>query len=123
MPNDPSHVIEQDSDLRKEMPMARGLLDYFPAALAEVSRISYLATQKHHPDKEMHHDRTKSLDHADCIVRHLAERGGFDDLAGNKVRHSAYTAWRALALLQQELEDDNVVAPPRAAHFDAGSAK
>lgn len=123
----PTHVIEQDSQLRKEMPMARGLLDYFPAALAEVARVSVIGNLKHNPGCEMHHARGKSMDHADCVVRHLAERGGFDEvnIGGKiyKVRHSAYAAWRALALLQQELEDDNVVVPPRAAHFDAGSAK
>jgi hypothetical protein len=26
----------------------------------------------------MHHARGKSMDHADCIMRHLVGRGGFD---------------------------------------------
>jgi hypothetical protein len=35
-----SQVGTDDSAQRKEFPMARGLLDYFPAALAAVARVS-----------------------------------------------------------------------------------
>jgi hypothetical protein len=50
----------------------------------------------------MHWAREKSTDHADCIVRHLVERGTVDS---DGVRHSAKVAWRALALLQTEIEN------------------
>jgi hypothetical protein len=43
------------------------------------------------------------MDQADCIARHLIERGGIDPETG--LRHSAQLAWRALALLQIELEE------------------
>jgi hypothetical protein len=49
----------------------------------------------------MHWAREKSTDHADCIVRHLIERGQVDT---DGVRHSAKAAWRALAMLQTEIE-------------------
>lgn len=51
----------------------------------------------------MHHARGKSNDHADCVVRHLLDRGTVDT---DGVRHSVKVAWRALALLQEELERD-----------------
>lgn len=92
-----------DSKARKEIPMARGLLDYFTAALAEVAHVSHVGNEKHNPGEPMYHSRGKSADHADCIMRHLAERGTIDPDDG--LRHSAKMAWRALALLQQELED------------------
>jgi hypothetical protein len=41
------------------------------------------------------------MDHADCIVRHLATRGGRDP--DSQVLHSGYAAWRALANLQIEI--------------------
>jgi dATP/dGTP diphosphohydrolase len=88
---------------RKEIPMARGVLDYFPAALAEVAKVSKAGNDKHNPGQEMHHARGKSTDHADCLLRHLVDRGKIDPETGQ--RHSAQVAWRALALLQQELED------------------
>lgn len=94
-------LLPEDSVGRKRYPMCAGLLDYFPDALAAVSRVSFDATQQHHPDDPMHWDRDKSPDHADCIMRHLAERGGFD---GKGNRHSVLLAWRALAQAQVELE-------------------
>lgn len=94
-------LLPEDSVGRKRYPMCAGLLDYFPDALAAVSRVSFDGTQQHHPDEDMHWDRDKSPDHADCIVRHLTERGGFD---GKGNRHSVLLAWRALALAQVELE-------------------
>lgn len=91
-----------DSQARKDTPIARGVLDYFPAALAAVARVSKAGNDKHNPGQEMHHARGKSADHADCIARHLLERGTID--AEDGLPHSAKLAWRALALLQEELE-------------------
>jgi len=104
-------VLNTTSEERKKYPMARGLLDYFPDALAEVSKVSYLGNEKHNPGEEMHHARGKSMDHADCILRHLSNRGGFD----GDIRESAAMAWRALALLQEELEQDWGLPLPRGA--------
>jgi hypothetical protein len=91
--------------------MARGLLDYFPDALAAVAQVSFLGNEKHNPGQEMHHARGKSTDHADCIMRHLSGRGGFD----GETRESAALAWRALALLQEELEAEFNLPLPRGA--------
>lgn len=83
--------------------MYEGLLKYFPDALAEVARVSFVGNQKHNPGQPLHWSREKSNDHKDCIARHLLEAGGID--ATNGVRHSAQLAWRALANLQIELEN------------------
>lgn len=102
-------IVEQDSAKRKDIPLATGVLDYFPAALCEVAKLSKAGNDKHNPGQPLHWSRDKSLDHADCIARHLIERGGFDS-EGN--RHSAALAWRALALLQTELEAEGLVDVP-----------
>lgn len=94
--------LPHDSKKRKDTPMARGLLDYFPAALAEISRLSLAANEKHNPGEPLHWARGKSTDHADCILRHLVDRGLVDPEDG--IRHSVKVAWRALALLQEEME-------------------
>lgn len=95
-------TLPTDSKARKGIPMARGLLDYFPAALAAVAELSRKGNDKHNPGQELHHARGKSMDHADCIVRHLIDRGTIDPEDGES--HSVKVAWRALALLQEELE-------------------
>lgn len=94
-------VLTDDKTARKQAPMYRGLLAYFPRALAYVAHISYVGNEQHNPGEPMHWAREKSNDHGDCIVRHQAEAGGFD---ADNLRHSGKVAWRALAQLELELE-------------------
>jgi len=116
LPKDrPASALPHGSDARKNVPLARGLLDYFPAALAEVAKVSKYGNDKHNPGEELHHARGKSTDHADCVLRHLVDRGTIDPDTG--MRHSALVAWRALALLQQELEDAGEAPLPRGARL------
>lgn len=88
---------------RKERPLASGVLDYFPDALLEVAYCSFVGNQQHNPGQPLHWSKGKSDDHADALLRHLGERGTIDT---DKVRHSAKVAWRALANLQTEIENE-----------------
>ena len=107
------------SSERKGFPITTGFLDYFPDAVAAAAEVSFLGNQKHNPGQPLHHSRGKSSDHADCIGRHLMQRGGFEEItiSGVKhlVRHSAALFWRAAALLQEELEAEKGYALPRGA--------
>lgn len=94
-------TLPPDPAERKAAPVMSGVLDYFPLALAAVARISKAGNDQHNPGQPLHWTRHKSGDHADCIVRHLIERGTIDT---DGQRHTAKAAWRALALLQEELE-------------------
>lgn len=96
-----STPLPTDPKARKAVPLVAGLLDYFPAALAEVAIVSRIGNEQHNPGQPMHHARGKSTDEADCLVRHLMDRGTIDT---DGVRHTAKVAWRALSLLQKELE-------------------
>lgn len=98
-------TLPTDAAERKTIPLARGLLDYFPAALAEVAKLSQRGNEQHIPGKPLGWDRSKSGDEADALLRHLIERGTIDT---DGVRHSAKVAWRALAMLQKELEETGV---------------
>ncbi len=104
---------------RKLYPMATGLMDYFPDALAAIANVSWIGNAKHNPGEEMHHARGKSMDHADCCARHLQERGGYDavmvDGVEYRIRHTAALAWRACAMLQEELEQELGLPLPRGA--------
>ena len=96
-------IMEKDKDKRKQIPIYTGLIKYFPKALAEVARVSYIGNQQHHPDKPLHWDRSKSTDELDALARHLIEAGTIDT---DGVRHSAKVAWRSLANLEKELENE-----------------
>jgi len=95
------NILPTDKATRKAMPIARGVLDYFPRALAYVAYVSKVGNDQHNPGEPLHWAKDKSTDQADTIVRHLIERGGVDE---DGVRHSGKLAWRALALLETELE-------------------
>lgn len=90
-----------DHKERKERPLARGVLDYFPDALLEVAHCSYVGNEQHNPGQPVHWAKEKSSDEADALLRHLIDRGTNDS---DGVRHSAKVAWRALALLQREID-------------------
>ena len=88
---------------RKQTPIFTGVLNYFPDAIREVARCSYAGQQQHNPDKPLHWDRSKSGDELDALSRHLLEAGTIDT---DGIRHSAKVAWRALANLQKEIENE-----------------
>ena len=105
-PQGPQHkpmLLPTDPQERKGIPITTGVLDYFPLAIAEVAKCSKAGNDQHNPGQPLHWAKGKSTDHADCIPRHLIDRGAFDT---DGIRHSAKLAWRALALLQIELENE-----------------
>lgn len=114
--SDATTTLPVETAARKDIPLARGVLDYFPAALAEVARVSKAGNDKHNPGEELHHARGKSMDHADCIARHLLERGTYDT---DGLSHTAHLAWRALALLQEECEQQRGAPLARGARYGA----
>lgn len=111
--------LPENAAERKNIPICTGFLDYFPLAAAYVARVSKAGNDQHNPGQPLHWSRGKSSDHADCIARHLMQRGTFDvDVfpgTDERIRHTGKLAWRAMALLQEELEaaagfDPNAVA-------------
>lgn len=96
-----------DAEWRKQRPVFSGVLKYFPDALMEVAHASWVGNEQHNPGEPLHWDRRKSADEADALVRHLMRAGEIDS---DGVRHTAKVAWRALALLQKELEQARATA-------------
>lgn len=105
---------------RKGRPLARGVLDYFPDALQAVAELSRVGNEQHNAGQPMHWAYGKSSDHADCILRHLIDRGVVDS---DGVSHTVKVAWRALALLQTELEAADAELHARREAMRAQAAK
>lgn len=112
-------TLPTDSKERKNYPLLRGCLRYFPAALAGVALTSKLGNDKHNPGEELHHARGKSTDHGDCVVRHLMDvqdllaaydRGDSNVNPQDILNEVNQLAWRALAL-SQELHENFAGAP------------
>lgn len=90
---------------RKKRPVFRGVLQYFPDAIMEVAYTSWVGNEQHNPGEELHWAKEKSTDEADACVRHLMDENIFDT---DGVRHRAKAAWRALALLQREIDNEKL---------------
>ena len=88
---------------RKEYPVFNGLLKYFPDACKYVSHVSFIANQQHNPGEPMHWAKEKSIGTGDELVRHLMDEEIYDT---DGLRQRGKVAWRALELLQRELEND-----------------
>lgn len=101
-------MLPDDPKQRKEYPLYSGLLKYFPDALAEVSHLSFVGNRQHNGDAPLHWAKEKSTDEPDALMRHLLYSGTIDT---DGVRHSTKVAWRALALLQREIEAEQSTKP------------
>jgi hypothetical protein len=99
----PPMLLPTDAAERKGIPITEGVLDYFPLAIAAVANCSKKGNDQHNPGQPLHWARDKSTDHANCIARHLIDRFAMDT---DGVRHATKLAWRALALLQTILEEE-----------------
>ena len=97
--------LPADARERKAIPVATGVIDYFPDAIIAVAELSQKGNDQHNPGTALHWDRSKSGDESDALMRHFIERGTRDT---DGIRHSAKAAWRALALLQKEIEKEKL---------------
>lgn len=124
-------LLPVDSKMRKETPITTGWLKYFPRAHAYAARISVLGNEKHNPGEELHWAEGKSMDHPDCIARHLIEADTFDSDDG--ALHAGKLFWRAGANLEIILRrreeaglpiwDEDVIARNRASYSAKALAK
>jgi len=108
---DEKAVLDYDSmeeaKRRKMTPMFSGCLAYFPDALAQVAQNSMVGHYQHNdPKDEMYWDRSKSSDELDAIIRHLADHSK-DPYDADGRLHLSKVAWRALAMLQKFIEENN----------------
>lgn len=94
---------KKEEIIRKDFPVFSGFIKYFPDAIMEVANLSKMANEQHNPGTPVHWDRAKSGDELDALSRHLIQAGTFDT---DGLRHSAKVAWRALANLQKEIENE-----------------
>ncbi len=96
-------TLPKDAAERKALPIYSGFVQYFPDAMIAVAELSRIGNEQHNPGKPLHWDRSKSGDEKDALMRHLLDAGTTDS---DGVRHSTKVAWRAMANLQKEIEED-----------------
>jgi hypothetical protein len=100
-------LVGKSSEQRKTYPLKTGVIDYFRDALLAIAHHSWKGNKQHNGDAPLHWARGKSVDHEDCIARHLA--------CADDEEHLTAMAWRALANLQLFLEEKySIKSPPGA---------
>lgn len=95
-------IIPTDDKTRKTIRIKQCFLDYFPDAVVEVARLSWVANEQHNPNTKPHWDRSKSKDELDSLMNHLMDCGKVDT---DGFLHDVKVAWRAMANLQKRLEN------------------
>jgi hypothetical protein len=93
-------------DVRKGVPLFKGVLCYFPDALEEVAKASLAGNKQHLDGQPLHWDKTKSMQQEDSLLRHLNDVAKGIEVDDDGVLHRAKIAWRALASLQIYLENN-----------------
>ena len=125
-----SDLFGTDYEGRKAIPIFEGVIMYFPKALAAVAEVSHAGNAQHNPGEPLHWARGKSMDQYNTALRHMMDHrmgGGRIDVAGvgpqlegqkinngwkmeardkDGVRHLAKAAWRVLAALQLDIEEE-----------------
>jgi len=91
---------------RKNTPLFTGMRAYFPDALEAVARVSFVGNEQHNPGEELHWAREKSTQEYDSADRHLNDRAKGKEFDTDGQRHMAKAAWRCLAALQKEIENE-----------------
>lgn len=94
-----------DDQARKDLPIFDGVLMYFPNAMAAVAEVSRLGNAQHNPGERLHWARGKSTDQYNTALRHLMDHRMGKRYNG-KGRHLANAAWRILAALQLDIEEE-----------------
>jgi hypothetical protein len=102
---------------RKQRPVFSGVIAYFPDAIMEVAYCSWVGNEQHNPGEPLHWAKEKSTDHPDAELRHAIDAlsSKFDS---DGVRHKAKKAWRALADLQTEINEEKITPEEKVATYE-----
>lgn len=115
-------VLPRDDKERKNLPLFKMICGYFPKALREVTRVCVANNVRYNPDRtpnDINWARGKSTDQLGSLFRHILEARVdglvFEDLPPEvqaacgpgfeRVYVLAEAAWRALAALELQIEE------------------
>ena len=120
-------IFGHDPKGRKNIPIFFFMTRYFPKALVELTRVCVAGNAQHNPELplfDINWARDKSTDQLNTAMRHLMDHeisGPFDTepedvlLAmkshGHSTYHLAKAAWRILAALELQIEEDQKRLP------------
>ncbi len=96
--------LPTDDAARKNLPIFRGPILYFPDALLALAAVCKAGNDQHNPGEPMHWAREKSTEQMDTALRHMMDHGMGVTVDTDGQWHLAKAAWRILAELQLTIE-------------------
>lgn len=113
-------LLPTDDKARKALPMFAMIVGYFPKALREVTRVCVANNVRYNPERQpadIHWARGKSTDQFGSLFRHMLEYKVdgkvFEEVAGERIYVLAEAAWRALAMLELCVEEQEAKVAQR----------
>ena len=118
-------LLPTDDKGRKGLPLFKQITRYFPKALREVTKVSVVNNVRYNPDRsptDINWNRPLSADQLGSLFRHMLEREVdgkiFDNVPSDvakvtgieRVYVLAEAAWRSLAALELEIEQQEALA-------------
>jgi len=97
-------LLPTDDKARKALPIFDGVIMYFPLAMAAIAEVSRIGNEQHNPGEPLHWARGKSMDQFNTALRHLIDHASGVRRDSDGSLHLAKAAWRVLAALQLDLE-------------------
>lgn len=91
----------------KETPIYSGVISYFPEAMKEVARVSFIGNEQHNPGEPLHWAREKSKDQMDAALRHIIDYASGIKIDKDGASHLGKAIWRLMAQLELDMEKEN----------------
>lgn len=121
-------ILPRNDQERKNLPIFKMICGYFPKALREVTRVAVANNVRYNPDRkpaDINWARGKSTDQMGSLFRHMLESAVdglvYEDLPPEvqsacgpgfeRVYVLAEAAWRALAALELQIEEQEAKVP------------
>lgn len=101
--------MTEEAKKRKEQPVALGFMAYFPLAMKEVAKVSWVGNEQHNSGEPLHWAKDKSTDDIDAGERHLLDHLKGEVYDSDGMLHLAKHAWRAMASLERFLENEKTL--------------
>jgi hypothetical protein len=100
-------ILPEDPQERKNLPMWRACLMFFPKTFVAITKLSMKGQKQHkYNEGDIHWDRSKSKDDWDSLIRHmfnLQEAIKNKDVAGIR-EHAPAISWRGNAISEKALD-------------------
>ena len=92
-------------DDKGKAPIYQGVIQYFPRAVAAVSRISEFGSKKYAWGTDWWHLEDAFERYSDALCRHLLKEATEENDSESGLQHAAHAAWCALGRLEVKLAE------------------